>query len=86
MKKRGKAGVLASLRPAVVALIASAGLSIFMQVAFSGGVPAIEHVDYIGLALFAFAFACIRGLKCHPILAMALCGAGRLMIGLLLGM
>ena len=77
--------VLASLRPAVVALIASAGLSILMQVAFSGGAPSLEHIDFVGLGLFAAAFIAIRKFKCHPILAMALCGAGRLLIGLLTG-
>ena len=77
--------ILASLRPAVVALIASAGLSILMQVAFSGGAPSLQGVDFIGLALFTAAFIAIRRFKCHPILAIALCGAGRLVIGLLMG-
>ncbi len=76
--------VLASLRPAVVALIASAGLSILAQVAFSGGAPALESIDFIGLVLFVLAFIAIRRFKCHPILAMTLCGGGRLAIGFLL--
>jgi len=76
--------VLASLRPAVVAMIASAGLSILMQVAFSGGTAALENIDLIGLALFLAAFIAIRTFRCHPILAMVLCGAGRLAVGLLL--
>ena len=76
--------VLASLRPAVVAMIASAGLSILMQVAFSGGAAAPQNIDYLGLALFLAAFAAIRRFQCHPILAMVLCGAGRLAVGLLL--
>lgn len=37
--------ILACLRPAVVALIASAGVSILMQVAFSGGTAALAHLD-----------------------------------------
>ena len=78
--------VLASLRPAVVALIASAGLSILAQIAFSGGAPTIENVDHVGLFLFAAAFIAIRRFKCHPILAMALCGGGRLLIGMFMGM
>ena len=78
--------VLFSLRPAVVALIASAGLSILVQVAFSGGAAALANIDIIGLVLFALAFIAIRKFKCHPILAMALCGGGRLVIGLLTGM
>lgn len=77
--------ILACLRPAVVAMIASAGVSIFMQVAFSGKSAALAHVDWIALLLFIAAFAAIRQLKCHPILAMALCGAGRLALEIVLG-
>ena len=77
--------VLSSLRPAVVALIASAGLSILMQAAFCGAVS-LESINLTGIALFAAAFIAIRKFKCHPILAMALCGAGNLVIGLMTGM
>jgi len=78
--------VLSCLRPAVVALIASAGLSILSQVAFSGGAAAINSLDPVGLALFAFAFIAIRRFRCHPILAMTLCGLCRLIAGLTLGL
>jgi len=78
--------ILASLRPAVVALIASAGLSILLQVAFSGGKPALGSIDFVGLALFLAAFVAIRRFRCPPILAMLLCGAGRLAAGLFFGL
>ena len=75
--------VLACLRPAVVALIAAAGLNMLLQVAF-GAAQAIapENIYWAGLALFAAAFFALRKWKCHPILVMALCGAGGLILGL----
>ena len=75
--------VLASLRPAVVALIASAGLSILLQVALGGQTLAAENLNFIGLALFAAAFLLLRRFKWNPILVMCLCGVGNLLVGLL---
>lgn len=76
--------VLASLRPAVVALIASAGLSILLQVALAGQVFAVENLNFVGLALFAAAFVLLRKFKWNPILVMCLCGVGNLLVGLIL--
>lgn len=76
--------VLASLRPAVVALIASAGISILLQVALGGQELSMANLNLIGLALFAGAFVLLRKLKWNPILVMCLCGAGNLLLGLLL--
>ena len=66
--------VLSSLRPAVVALIASAGLSILGLVAFSGAAPALSAVNWMGVALFAGALFVLRKFKWNPILVMSLCG------------
>ncbi len=76
--------VLASLRPAVVALIASAGISILLQVALGGQEMTMANLNLIGLALFALAFVLLRKFKWNPILVMCLCGAGNLLLGLLL--
>lgn len=76
--------VLASLRPAVVALIASAGISILLQVALGGQEMTMANLNLIGLALFAVAFVLLRKFKWNPILVMCLCGAGNLLLGLLL--
>ena len=73
--------VLASLRPAVVALIAAAGLNMFLQVAFGGRrllLPDPAH--WVGICLFIAAFAALRKWKLNPILVMALCGAGGLIL------
>ena len=76
--------VLASLRPAVVALIAAAGLNMLLQVAFGGRqLIALENAQWAGIALFAAAFLALRKWKANPILTMVLCGAGGLALGLL---
>lgn len=75
--------VLASLRPVVVALIASAGLTVLQLVAFRGAVPALTSVEWAGLAIFAGAFLILRIKKWNPIGVMSLCGAAGLAVGLL---
>lgn len=75
-------GVLAALRPAVAALIASAGLSMLLQVALGSGGAAGE-IHWGGLVLFTAALLALRKLKWSPILVMALCGAAGLCLGLL---
>ncbi len=75
--------VLASLRPAVVALIAAAGLSILQTVAFGGSAAALENVNWLGLGLFAAAFLLLRKWKWNPILVMCLCGVSFLVLNLL---
>lgn len=69
-------GVLAGLRPAVVAMIASAGISLLIM-AFYGErtIPAdIFRLDYVALAIFVFGFFILRKWKINPMYIMA--GAG----------
>ena len=66
--------VLSSLRPAVVALIAGAGLSILGMVVFGGEEIALANIDWIGFVLFALAFFVLRKFKCSPIPVMLACG------------
>ena len=77
--------VLSSLRPAVVALIASAGLNVLLKVLFNGQAMALSSVDWVGAGLFAAALTVLRRFKWNPILVMALCGAAGLAIGVLTG-
>ncbi len=77
--------VLKSLRPAVVALIASAGLSILLKVVFGGGAMVLANINVIGICLFAAAFFVLRKFKWNPILVMTLCGAAGLLLGILFG-
>lgn len=81
---KGLDSILACLRPAVVALIASAGLSILGSVLFGERGIAVQNVDWIGAALFLVAFFVLRRLKWNPILTMALCGAAGLVTNLIL--
>lgn len=73
--------VLSGLRPAVVAMIASAGLSILMLVLFGGKSPSMAHVSVSGAALFAAALFALRRLHAGPMTVMLLCGAAGLALG-----
>jgi chromate transporter len=75
--------VLGSLRPIVVSLIASAGLSILITVLFPDGAIAIDKVNLLGAALFVGAFFALRRLKWNPILTMLLCGGINLAVSLI---
>ena len=67
--------VLASLRPAVVALIAAAGLNMLLQIAFGGKSPiTFNQADWMNILLFSAAFYALRKQKWNPILVMGLCG------------
>ena len=63
----GLQSVLACLRPVVVALILSAGLSI-LQLVVHGGLEG--SYDWIGIILFLLAFIALRKFKINPILAL----------------
>lgn len=65
--------ILSSLRPVVVAMIASAGLSILISVVFNGAVI-LENANYLSLLLFMAALIGIRKFKLKPILTMFACG------------
>ena len=67
--------VLACLRPAVVALILGAGLSILGIVVFPNGILGLGSIDWIGTGSFFAAFILLRKYKWNPILTMCLCGA-----------
>lgn len=69
---------LGRLRPVVVALIASAGISILRQVAFGTESISFTNADGISLLLFASAFFVLRKFKSNPIAVMFCCGLGSL--------
>ena len=77
--------ILACLRPAVVALIASAGLSILIQVVFAGMGIAAENINWAIGILFVISIVLLRLKDWNPILIIALCGVANLGIGMLLG-
>ncbi|MDF2614327.1 MAG: chromate transporter [Clostridia bacterium] len=73
-------GILNGLRPAVVALIASAGLSIFSLTIFdTNQIPFnMSHVDFIALGIFLVCFIILQKLKLNPIYVMLIAGTMRL--------
>lgn len=77
--------VLSSLRPAVVALIAAAGLSILQMVVFNGNTISFKNIEWIGTIIFLIAFIILRKLKWNPILVMSLCGLSGLIVNIIVG-
>lgn len=69
-------GTLASLRPAVVAMIAKAGVSILVSAFFINGVVSFapENISFRMVVYFAAALVMLRKFKINPILVMVLCG------------
>lgn len=66
--------VLSSLRPVVVALIASAGLAVLREALFRGAALGLDTLDWAAAGCFLGAFLLIRLKKWNPILVMALSG------------
>lgn len=66
-------GILAGLRPAVVAMIASAGISLFIMAVYGQRTlpPNLEQFDIVALIIFAAAFFILRNWKVNPIYVMA---------------
>ncbi len=77
--------VLGSLRPAVVALIAAAGLSILQMVAFGGKEMGLANVQWAECGIFLAAFLVLRIWKKNPILVMLCCGVAELVVGTVAG-
>lgn len=77
-------GTLASLRPAVVAMIASVGLSILVT-AFWTGKVSLADTKWDQVVLFAGAFILLRWKKWNPVLAMLLAGVMKVVLAVALG-
>lgn len=69
-------GVLAGLRPAVVSMIASAGISLLVMSWWGGSDFPLEFrtPDIIAVLLFAVGFFILRKWKINPIYVMVTCG------------
>ena len=73
--------VLGSLRPAVVAMIASAGILILIS-AFWGGTVDLAMTNWLMVGIFLGAFLLLRKTKMNPIAVMVLAGAVNLVFRL----
>lgn len=69
-------GTLASLRPAVVAMIAKAGVTILVSSFFTSGTVGLirENICIRMAVFFGAALVLLRKFKMNPILVMVLCG------------
>lgn len=69
-------GTLKNLRPAVIAMIAKAGVTILISAFFVNGVVsfAMENIELRMILYFAAALVMLRKLKWNPILVMVICG------------
>lgn len=81
-------GILGSLRPAVVAMIATAGLSILVSAFWGtegitgGGMEALRSIRIEMVLIFAAAVWLLKGRGWNPILVMVLCGVAETSINM----
>ncbi len=75
--------VLGSLRPAVVAMIASAGLTILMNAFWGSRTVVLANTNYVMVAIFVLSFVLLRKTKLSPIAVMVLAGALNLAVSLI---
>ena len=66
--------ILKGLRPAVVALIASAGVSLAVDALWQGNDISFSTLNLESLCLFLLGFFLLRKYKKNPITVMLLCG------------
>ncbi len=81
-------GILAGLRPAVIAMIASAGISLLIlavygQRSLPKEISALTHPDAIALIIFAAGFFILRRWKVNPLYVMAGSGAAGILLYML---
>ena len=74
-----------SLRPAVVSMIAKAGLTIIISAFFLSGTITltISNISFRMIAYFVVAIFLLRKVKLNPILVMLLCGAAEVVFTLI---
>ena len=80
-------GILAGLRPAVVAMIGAAGINLFSMAMYgSRSFPAdLSGMNFINLAIFAVGLFILRKWKVSPIAVMAGAGVAGIVLTMLLG-
>ncbi len=78
-------GILNSLRPAVVAMIGGAGLTILLSSFFGDQAKiALENLHLDNVVIFLGAIALLRWKRWNPILVMSLCGVVKVAVQLAL--
>ena len=82
LKYRSLCVLLGSLRPAVVAMIASAGVTILLNAFWGGRTIVPTQTNCLMIGIFALSFFLLRKTKLNPIAVMVLAGALNLAAGL----
>ncbi|MGJ0960882.1 chromate transporter [Faecalicoccus pleomorphus] len=77
--------ILTTLRPAVVAMIASAGISILISAFWDSGAISIANISWGMVLIFVICFILLQKAKANPILVMILAGIMKLAIGVIGG-
>ena len=75
--------ILGLLRPAVVAMIASAGVLILINAFWGGGAISLAATSWLMVGIFALCFVLLRKTKLNPILVMVMAGGANLLVSLL---
>ena len=80
-------GTLASLRPAVVAMIAKAGVTILISSFFVNGTIQLirQNICIRMIVFFGIALVLLRKFKVNPILVMVLCGVANVAFSMIAG-
>lgn len=77
--------ILKRLRPAVIAMIASAGISILVSAFWPDGITvSLTSTDWIMVLIFAVCFVLLRKFRMNPIVVMLLSGVLKLAAALIL--
>ena len=77
--------ILTTLRPAVVAMITSAGISILISAFWDSGAISIANISWGMVLIFVICFILLKKAKADPILVMILAGIMKLAIGVIGG-
>ena len=78
-------GVLEGLRPAVIALIATAGITIGKEAFWGGKEILAENIDFISIVIFVVSMVLLRKYKLSPVKTMMAAGISGGLIYLIVG-
>ena len=76
-------GILYSLRPAVVSMIASAGVLILVTAFWGSGIINIDGIKWDMVLIFAISVVLLRKTKWNPVFVMILAGVLKVLVALI---
>ena len=74
--------VLKRLRPAVIAMIASAGVSILVTAFFGEGAVSLANISWLMVCIFVICYVLLAKVRMNPIVVMVLAGVLNLVAGM----